>query len=139
MSPLDLIVKSLGGQIPAWKDFSDAGLDLHASEDVVVLAGQRVLIPLGIATAFPPQYVAVIKDRSGMAARGLYTHAGVIDSSYRGEWKVIAENNGNEAIVIKKGDRVAQVLFLPCFHLKIQTVDVLPESLRGAGGFGSTG
>ncbi|MEA1998466.1 MAG: dUTP diphosphatase [Euryarchaeota archaeon] len=132
-------IKSIGGKIPQWKNHGDAGLDLHASESMIIMPGKRVMIPLGIQTEFPPNYVAVIKDRSGLALEGLYTHAGVIDSSYRGEWKVIVENAGDISIEIEKGDRVAQVLFLPCFHLIIQEVEQLSVSEREKGGFGSSG
>lgn len=138
MEHLKLKVKLIGGQLPECRDVTNAGFDLFASEDHVVLSGQRGIVPLGITTEFSPQYVALIKDRSGVAITGRYSHAGVIDSSYRGEWKVVFSNEGNDWH-IEKGDRIAQVLFLPIFHLIVETVDSLQESTRGASGFGSSG
>lgn len=131
-------LKIKGSQIPEWGDVTNAGLDLHSSINCVIYAGQRGLVPLGIVTQFSSQYVAIIKDRSGNALQGRYIHAGVIDSSYRGEWKVIFSNEG-EDWRIQKGDRVAQVIFLPCYHLIIKTVDFLQESVRGDSGFGASG
>ena len=136
---LDIKIKSIGGIVPQWKSEGDAGLDLHASADTTVPTGQNALIGLGIQTEFDPQYVAIIKDRSGLANEGIYTQAGVIDSSYRGEWKVLVVNTGVWDWVVRRGDRIAQVLFLPCHHLLVEEVDELTESLRGVHGFGSTG
>ncbi|KKL66535.1 hypothetical protein LCGC14_2144030, partial [marine sediment metagenome] len=123
--------------IPKWAP-GDAGLDLHSAVDVTIARQSRAIVPLGIATQFPLQYVGILKDRSGNASKGRHIHGGVIDSGYRGEWRVIFENTGDDWN-IKKGDRIAQVLFLPCFHLLIKTVDSLSDSVRGSSGFGSSG
>lgn len=139
LNSLGIRIKSIGGQIPKWKNMEDAGLDLHASVDMVVAPGERIVMPLGIQTEFGPQYVAIIKDRSGLAGKGICVRAGVIDSSYRGEWKVVMANCGEETWDVKRGDRVAQVIFMPCFHLTIEEVDSLSSSERGGGGFGSSG
>lgn len=136
---LDLVIKNVGGIIPKWQNLSDAGLDLHASEDMIIRSYSKGIIPLGIQTEFPPQYVAIIKDRSSLAAKGFYTHAGVIDSSYRGEWKVVVENTSGVDWEVKRGDRIAQVVFLMCLHPSIVITDSLSGSVRGVGGFGSTG
>jgi dUTP pyrophosphatase len=136
---LGLKIKNLGGIIPEWKNLSDAGLDLHVAVDTAVPGGQQCLIPLGFATEFPNTYVAIIKDRSGMALRGIYTHGGIIDSCYRGEWKAMIENTRSEPWLFKRGERIAQVIFLPVFHLHIEEVTKLGDSIRGSGGFGSTG
>lgn len=131
--------KNLGGIIPQWNTLIDAGLDLHASIDMQIPPRSQVLVPLGIASEFSPTLVAFIKDRSGMALEGIHTHGGVIDSAYRGEWKVILSNFWPATYSIKRGDRVAQVIFLPCFHPPIREVKQLKESSRGVQGFGSSG
>lgn len=132
--------KNLGGIIPKWSnDLRDAGLDLHAAESVRLEYGARAIIPLGIASEFNPMWVAFIKERSGLAAQGFYLHAGVIDASYRGEWKVVVDYRGTLPMEVKRGDRVAQAIFLPCFHPAVIEVDQLSESQRGSGGFGSSG
>lgn len=134
-----MLIKLIGGLMPETKKDSDAGTDLFASEDMEIPAHSRGLIPLGFCTQFPPDRVALIKDRSSLALRGYYTHAGVIDSSYRGEWKLIVENTNAERWCIKRGDKVAQVLFLPIYSPSLKIADNLDESERGTGGFGSTG
>jgi dUTP pyrophosphatase len=131
--------KCLGGTVPKWGNLTDAGLDLHASVDITLPPKVTRLVPLGIASEFTPTLVAIIKDRSGLASKGIYTHGGVIDSSYRGEWKVILRNTTDGSFVIRRGNRIAQVLFVPCFHPLITTVEKLSESQRGGDGFGSSG
>lgn len=139
MKHLQLQVKLVGGILPEWKSMEDAGLDLHASEDTTIRAGECAKVKLGICTAFSPQFVAVLKDRSGHGSKQKYTHAGVIDSSYRGEWLAILENASSEDWAIKRGDRIVQALFVPCFHLRIVETESLPDSDRGLSGFGSSG
>lgn len=117
----------------------DAGLDLAAIEDFSISPGERRTCGLGFATEFPAIYVAVLRDRSSLGSRGLHCLAGVIDASYRGEWKVVLLNTSTEIISIKKGERIAQCLFLPVPLVDVQVVDQLPSSDRGAGGFGSSG
>ncbi len=139
---IGLKVKSIGGKIPCWTSLGDAGLDLHSSEDFSLSPGELRFVPLGIQTSFSVQYVGIIKERSGLAGRGISIQAGVIDSSYRGEWKVLMLNRGGGVEGtwdVKKGDRVAQVIFLPCFHLLIEEVNSLSDSKRGVKGFGSSG
>jgi dUTP pyrophosphatase len=139
MKQFSIKFKNLGGFIPKWGDPGDAALDLKASVDMAIKAGQRDTVPLGIASEFPPTYVALIKDRSGLASKGYYIHGGVIDSSYRGEWKVIIENATTDAFGICRGDRIAQVIFVSAFHLLVEEVDKLQDSVRGVSGFGSSG
>lgn len=137
---LKLSIKLVGGVLPEWsKGYDNAGLDLRAAEGGVIPAGKQICVPLGICTAFANNYVGIFKDRSSMAAKRIYTHAGVIDSSYRGEWKALLSNEGIGDFVYASGDKLLQVIFLPCFHLQIMETTSLPESLRGTGGFGSTG
>jgi len=140
MKLLNLQVRLCGGFLPEWKSHDDSGLDLRASEDIVILAYTTKVVRLGIVTAFAPMYTGIIKDRSGIASKhGVFTHAGVIDSSYRGEWGVVMENSSEDPYKVSRGDRICQVLFLPCFHLQIEEVTELPTSFRDGGGFGSTG
>jgi len=135
---LQLKVKLVGGILPKWVDMGDAGLDLYSAVDVTLPGGDvNVAVPLGLTTTFSSMYVAMVKDRSSMAVKGIFTSAGIIDSSYRGEWKILLRST--KLYNIKRGDKIAQVLFLPVFHLQVKEVDSLSESNRGIGGFGSTG
>jgi dUTP pyrophosphatase len=133
-----MIVK-VCGQVPKEKKLTDAGTDLCADASIVVLPWSTACVPLGFKAEFPPNIVAIIKDRSGLALKQCYTHGGVIDSSYRGEWKVIVSNNSKVAWTILKGDRIAQVLFVPVLHVTWIPTEKLSDSERGSGGFGSTG
>lgn len=117
-----------------------AGIDLSSAVTWVVYPGEQVLIPTGFAWAIPHGHVGVIKDRSGLASkRQVYTAAGVIDSDYRGEVMALIRNRGEECLKIAKGDRIAQMLVVPCLLADIEEVAELDETVRGAGGFGSTG
>lgn len=129
-----------GAKIPAYACQGDAGMDLFSNEEVLILPGKRVLISTGIAVEFPEEYVALIWDKSGIAVKkGLTKIAGVIDSSYRGEWKIALYNLGKEKVQINKGDKIAQVLFQKIERAQVEVVDSLSETSRGEGGFGSTG
>ena len=118
---------------------NSAGYDLFACEYTRMMPKQVTKIPLGFATAFPDTYVAVVKDRSGMALKSLEVVAGVIDADYRGEWQVPLYNNGLVEYTVKQGDRIAQVLFIYRFDCAFKRMAELPASVRGSGGFGSTG
>lgn len=115
------------------------GYDLYACEDGSIEPLQRRLIPLGFAAAFTEGYVGLFLDRSGMANKGLHRFGGVIDPSYRGEWKVILYNSTHEPFVYRQGDRLAQVVFMRIEKPEPTEVSVLEESSRGEGGIGSTG
>lgn len=119
----------------------DAGHDLYSVEDVEIPAGGRAGVGIGWAIEFPHGYVARILGRSGLAIKYGVSGAlaGVIDASYRGEWKVILVNLGQEAYVVNKGDRIAQAVFFPVVIPTLVEVDELSESDRAVGGFGSTG
>jgi dUTP pyrophosphatase len=138
---LELLVEVTSGFLPEWNsDLGNAGLDLKAACDMTIPSNGTIVIPLGIKTAFANLYVAIIKDRSGLSSKhGLFTHAGVIDSNYRGEWGVTIENSTIDAYTVCRGDRIAQVIFLPCFHLRICKTDFLPSSERGEKGYGASG
>ena len=117
-----------------------AGADLHAAEDLTLAPGERRLVPTGLRVAIPPGHAGLVWPRSGIAVRdGIDTMAGVIDSDYRGEVKVLLINHGREPFRIRRGDRIAQLLVQRVEPAEFVPADGLPESARGEGGFGSTG
>ena len=120
-----------------------AGFDLRAcvATDTIVAAGERVLVPTGIALAIPVGYEAQIRPRSGLALRHgvtLLNAPGTIDADYRGEIAVIVVNHGAEPFVVRRGDRIAQLVVSRVPEILLEDVETLPESARGAGGFGHT-
>jgi dUTP pyrophosphatase len=121
----------------------DAGLDLHAMEDLTLGPGERGIVATGWAVAIPTGMAGLVVPRSGTALRHGLTVAnapGLIDSGYRGELKVILVNLGHEPVSIAAGERVAQLVVTPVSAAAVREVDALPESDgRGEGGFGSTG
>ncbi|HNR40293.1 MAG TPA: dUTP diphosphatase [Acidobacteriota bacterium] len=117
-----------------------AGADLHAAEDLTLAPGERRLVPTGLRVAIPPGHAGLVWPRSGIAVRdGIDTMAGVIDSDYRGEVRVLLINHGREPFRIRRGDRIAQLLVQRVEPAEFVPADGLPESARGEGGFGSTG
>jgi dUTP pyrophosphatase len=128
--------------LPAAAHSGDAGIDLLAREETVLGPGQWAMVPTGIAVAIPEGYAGLVAPRSGLAARhglSVVNGPGVVDAGYRGEIKAILINHGPEPITLHRGDRVAQLVVVPVVNVDLQEVDTLPESDRGAGGFGSTG
>ena len=131
--------------VPSFATVGSAAMDLRAciDADVTIAAGQRAIIPTGIAIALPSaEYVALICARSGLASKFGITMAngvGVIDSDYRGELKVALHNSSDEDYTIHDGDRIAQLMVLPVVQPALQMVEELDETARGEGGFGSTG
>ena len=142
-----VLVRRLPGNdlpAPARASSGSSGVDLRAcvQQAVVLAPGQRALIPTGFAIALPDGYEAQVRPRSGLALeRGLtmLNSPGTIDSDYRGEVRVIAVNLGAEPITIRRGDRIAQMVFHRVPPLDLVEVDDLPSSSRGEGGFGSSG
>ncbi|NPA85351.1 MAG: dUTP diphosphatase [Crenarchaeota archaeon] len=126
-------------KIPERANPWDAGLDLHAAEEVSVRPGEIKAVPTGIAVAIPRGFVGIIKDRSSRALKGLHTLAGVIDPGYRDELKVVVANLSNKEVLIKKGERFAQLLIVPVAYLEPAEVEELPPNDGRRGGFGSTG
>jgi dUTP pyrophosphatase len=129
--------------LPAYAHPGDAGADLVTAVDVTLQPGERALVPTGIAMAVPEGYVALVHPRSGLAARhglSIVNTPGTIDAGYRGEVKVLLVNlDPAEPIELRRGDRVAQLVVQRFERARFVEVDVLPESVRGAGGYGSTG
>lgn len=120
----------------------DAGFDLFAQEAVVIEPSKWKKIPLGIIIELPQGFVGLVTEKSGLAVRyGLFSIAGVIDSNYRGEIHAIMYNGGSSAVIFKRGDKVAQLLVMPCYTG--QRIEIRPhiscETVRGDKGFGSTG
>ena len=126
-------------KLPQYGHIADAGLDLFSSVDFVLAEGQVEAIPTGIKIAVPEGYVGLVWDKSGVSLRGVHRLAGVIDSGYRGEVKVVMINLSHEAFVIERGMKIAQMLVQPIAKVDIVEVDNLDETSRGEGGFGSTG
>ncbi|HLC89064.1 MAG TPA: dUTP diphosphatase, partial [Candidatus Nanoarchaeia archaeon] len=126
--------------LPKYANLNDAGMDLYASETIILPPQERKLIPTGIAMAIPPGYAGIIWDKSGLAAKhGIKTMGGVIDAGYRGEIKILVCNLSDTSYTFEKGTKVAQMLIQPVEQNKIVEVKELEETGRGKGGFGSTG
>jgi dUTP pyrophosphatase len=129
--------------LPSYAHPGDAGADLMTTVDVTLAPGERALVPTGVALALPEGYVALVHPRSGLAARhgvSLVNTPGTIDAGYRGEVKVLLINHDlHEPVELRRGDRVAQLVVQRFEHASFVVVDELPESRRGAGGYGSTG
>ena len=139
---IDMISKS--GEVPQYKTGGAAGMDLTAylEEPVVLAPGERALIPTGLYMALPEGLDAQIRARSGLAIKqgvGLVNGIGTIDSDYRGEVKIALINWGQEPVTIEPGDRIAQMVIASYVRAEIRLCDKLPETERGAGGFGHTG
>ncbi len=120
-------------------EYGDLAADLRSVEDVVLNTGDVRTISTGIAMEFPPNYGGIIADRSGLAARGLTTFAGVVDPGYRGEIRVVVGYFGKEPLAIKAGDRIAQMRIVERIEASFTEAEELGESDRAKGGFGSTG
>ncbi|MBN8993657.1 MAG: dUTP diphosphatase [Rhizobiales bacterium] len=130
--------------LPTVKTVSSAGMDLAAAVDapVVLAPGKRALIPTGFAIALPEGYEGQVRPRSGLAVNHGVTvlnAPGTIDADYRGEVKVPLINHGEEPFTVTRGMRIAQLVVAPVSAVELREMDVLPDSNRGAGGFGSTG
>lgn len=140
---LQINVKKLSenATIPTQGTSFAAGYDLYAAEDAVVVCGTRKLIKTNISMEITPGYYGRIAPRSGLAYKnGIDVLAGVIDSDYRGDIGVILYNTDkNIDFTVKKGDRIAQIIFEACYTVTLNNVDNLDNTLRQAGGFGSTG
>ena len=131
-------------KLPEYKTSGASGLDLMAfiKEPVEIKPKTSSLIPTGLSVAFSEDYEIQIRPRSGLAAKKNITvlnTPGTIDSDYRGEIKVIIYNHGDEDFLINNGDRIAQMILAPVVKMELEEVNSLPESIRGKGGFGSTG
>jgi len=130
--------------LPEYATADSAGVDLLAAvgDDVTLAPGARALVPTGLAIALPPGYEAQVRPRSGLALRNGVTvlnSPGTVDADYRGEVGVILANLGDAPFKVTRGMRIAQMIVAPVSRLAWVEMETLPESGRGAGGFGSTG
>ena len=128
--------------LPAYAHPSDAGMDLRSVAELVIPPGRRALVPTGLVMLLPPQYEAQVRPRSGLALKHGVTvlnTPGTIDSGYRGEIGVILANFGDSDFIVAKGDRIAQLVIAPVTQPVIAETEVVDETDRGDGGFGSTG
>lgn len=127
-------------KLPTYANPGDAGLDLYSLEDFELKPGERHNFFVGFALEIPDGFVGIIKDKSGLPKNyGLHTLGGVFDSCYRGEYNVTMVNLGQEAYQIKTGDKIAQLLIIPCEQAELEEVQELSATQRGEGRFGSSG
>jgi len=141
-----VLVKKLNSKanLPKYKTDGSSGMDLMAftEEPIIIKPHESALVPTGISIAIPEDTEIQIRPRSGLAAKSsisVLNTPGTIDSDYRGEIKIILFNHGREEFTINNNDRVAQMILVPILKAEFEEVSDLPKTLRGLGGFGSTG
>ena len=141
-----VLIKKLNSsvQLPSYKTNGASGMDLMAfiEKPINLEPGKSCLVPTGLSVAFPDKYEIQIRPRSGLAAKNnisVLNTPGTIDSDYRGEIKIILFNHGNKNFIINNNDRVAQMVLTPIMKMEFEETNELPETIRGEGGFGSTG
>ena len=131
-------------QLPSYKTRGASGMDLMAfiEKPINLEPGKSCLVPTGLSVAFSDEYEIQIRPRSGLAAKNnisVLNTPGTIDSDYRGELKIILFNHGSKKFIINNNDRIAQMVLTPIIKMELEETNELPESIRGKGGFGSTG
>ena len=131
-------------KLPSYKTSGASGMDLMAciEKTINLEPGKSCLVPTGLSVAFPKEYEIQIRPRSGLAAKNnisVLNTPGTIDSDYRGELKIILYNHSKVNFTINNNDRVAQMILTPIIKMELEESDKLPDSIRGEGGFGSTG
>ena len=141
-----ILIKKTSKEVitPKYKTDGSSGVDLSAflDKEVIIKPNSSDLIPTGLQVAIPEEFEIQIRPRSGLAAKesiGVLNSPGTIDSDYRGELKIILFNHSNKDFKINNGDRIAQMVLVPIFKMEFEEVDSLPNTVRGQGGFGSTG
>ena len=141
-----VLIKKLDPRVtlPSYKTKGASGMDLMAfvKEKIVIKAQTSALIPTGLSVAFSEDYEIQIRPRSGLAAKNnisVLNSPGTIDSDYRGELKIIIFNHSNHDFVVNNNDRIAQMVLTPIAKMELEEANELPKTLRGEGGFGSTG
>lgn len=136
-------VLTTASSLPTYAHHDDAGADLCSTDDVTLAPGERATVGTGVAIALPDGHAAFVVPRSGMAARHgitIVNSPGTVDAGYRGEIRVTLLNtDAREAYRVSAGDRIAQLVVMPVTRARFVPVDELPDSVRGANGFGSTG
>ena len=131
-------------EIPKYKTTGASGMDLMAftKQPIKLAPKSSCLVPTGLSVAFSEEYEIQIRPRSGLAAKNnisVLNTPGTIDSDYRGEIKIILFNHGNSEFIINNKDRIAQMILVPVQKMELEEIENLPDTLRGKGGFGSTG
>ena len=141
-----ILIKKLdpSAEIPSYKTEGASGMDLMAftNQPIKLAPKSSCLVPTGLSVAFSEKYEIQIRPRSGLAVKNnisVLNTPGTIDSDYRGEIKIILFNHGISEFVINNKDRVAQMILIPVHKMDLEEVKILPDTLRGKGGFGSTG
>ena len=141
-----VLIKKLNSkvQLPKYKTDGSSGMDLKAliEKPIIIKPQNSVLIPTGLSIVIPEDTEVQIRPRSGLAAKSsisVLNTPGTIDSDYRGEIKIILFNHSKEEFIINNNDRVAQMVLMPIIKAEFEEVEDLPKTLRGSGGFGSTG
>ena len=141
-----VLIKKLDPEVemPSYKTSGASGMDLMAfiKDPIKLSPKSSCLVPTGISVAFSNEYEIQIRPRSGLAAKSnisVLNTPGTIDSDYRGEIKIILFNHGSNDFIIRNKDRVAQMILMPVSKMNLEEVENLPNTLRGKGGFGSTG
>ena len=141
-----VLIKKLASSVklPAYKTNGASGMDLMAfiDEPIILKPQSSCLVPTGISVAFSEEFEIQIRPRSGLAAKNnisVLNTPGTIDSDYRGEIKVIIFNHGNKEFIINNNDRIAQMILTPVVKMELEEIESLPKTIRGEGGFGSTG
>ena len=141
-----VLIKRLSPEVelPSYKTQGASGVDLMAyiRSTIIIKPKSSCLLTTGLSVAFSEDYEIQIRPRSGLAAKNnisVLNTPGTIDSDYRGEIKVIIYNHGNEDFIVNKNDRIAQMILTPVLKIEFEEAEELPETVRGDGGFGSTG
>ena len=141
-----VLIRKLSSEVklPSYKTSGASGMDLMAyiKSSLTIKPKTSCLIPTGLSIAFSEDYEIQIRPRSGLAAKSnisVLNTPGTIDSDYRGEIKVIIYNHGNKDFLINNGDRIAQMILTPVIKMELEEINDLPKTVRGKGGFGSTG
>ena len=143
---IKVLVKKLNpkAELPKYKTEGSSGMDLMAliENPITIKSQNSALIPTGLSIAIPEDMEVQIRPRSGLAAKSnisVLNTPGTIDSDYRGEIKIILFNHGKEEFTVNNNDRIAQMILMPVLKAKFEEVEELPKTIRGSGGFGSTG
>ena len=143
---IKVLVKKLNPKVelPKYKTEGSSGMDLKAliENPIIIKPQSYVLIPTGLSIAIPEDTEVQIRPRSGLAAKSsisVLNTPGTIDSDYRGEIKIILFNHGKEEFIVNNGDRIAQMILMPVIKAEFEEIKELPKTVRGSGGFGSTG
>ena len=141
-----VLVKKLNikAELPKYKTEGSSGMDLMAliENPIIIKPQNSAIVPTGLSIAIPKDVEVQIRPRSGLAAKysiSVLNTPGTIDSDYRGEIKIILFNHGKEEFIINNNDRIAQMILMPIIKAEFEEVENLPKTLRGSGGFGSTG